>query len=88
MIQRVIREKFQETTVITVAHRLNTIADYDKILVMSAGQIVEAGSPWQLLQTNSAFSSMVARTGDNSRRISEKAQRKYRESREVMEREG
>ncbi len=40
MIQRVIREKFQETTVITVAHRLSTIADYDKIFVMAAGKIV------------------------------------------------
>jgi ATP-binding cassette, subfamily C (CFTR/MRP), member 4 len=85
MIQRVIREKFQETTVITVAHRLNTIADYDKILVMAAGKIVEAGSPWQLLQGNSLFSSMVARTGDNSRRITEKALRKHRQQQEKEE---
>ena len=33
-IQKVIREKFAQTTVITIAHRLNTIADYDKVLVM------------------------------------------------------
>lgn len=46
MIQRVIREKFEDTTVITVAHRLNTVADYDKIIVMAAGKIIEAGSPW------------------------------------------
>ena len=33
-IQKVIRDKFAETTVITIAHRLNTIADYDRVLVM------------------------------------------------------
>ena len=45
-IQKVIREKFKNTTVITIAHRLNTIADYDKVIVMRKGQIVETGSPW------------------------------------------
>jgi ATP-binding cassette, subfamily C (CFTR/MRP), member 4 len=77
MIQRVIREKFKDVTVITVAHRLNTIADYDKILVMDAGRIIEAGSPWELLQGNTVFSSMVARTGDHSKRVREKAHQKY-----------
>lgn len=64
---------------ITVAHRLNTIADYDKVLVMAAGRIVEAGSPWELLQGNTVFASMVARTGDNSKLIFEKAQRRHNE---------
>ena len=36
-IQKMIREKFTETTVITIAHRLNTIADYDKVIVMKQG---------------------------------------------------
>ena len=45
-IQKVIREKFKDTTVITIAHRLNTIADYDKVIVMRKGEIVEIGSPW------------------------------------------
>ena len=36
-IQRVIRERFVDTTVITIAHRLNTIADYDKVIVMKKG---------------------------------------------------
>ena len=39
-IQRVIREKFLGTTIITIAHRLNTIADYDKVIVMRQGEIV------------------------------------------------
>ena len=33
-MQKLIREEFKNTTIITIAHRLNTIADYDKILVM------------------------------------------------------
>ena len=45
-IQKVIREKFTDTTVLTIAHRLNTIADYDKVLVMRKGEIVEQGTPW------------------------------------------
>ena len=45
-IQKVIREKFTKTTVITIAHRLNTIADYDKVIVMKRGRIEEQGSPW------------------------------------------
>lgn len=38
-IQEVIREKFTDTTVITIAHRLNTIADYDQVIVMKRGRI-------------------------------------------------
>ncbi len=45
-IQNCIKTKFINTTVITIAHRLNTIADYDRIIVMDAGQIVEIGAPY------------------------------------------
>ena len=39
-IQSVIKAKFKDTTVVTIAHRLNTIADYDKIIVMDKGRII------------------------------------------------
>lgn len=39
-IQGVIRDRFRDTTVITIAHRLNTIADYDRVIVMHRGRIV------------------------------------------------
>jgi ATP-binding cassette subfamily C (CFTR/MRP) protein 4 len=48
-IQNCIKTKFQETTVITIAHRLNTIADYDKVIVMDRGMILEIGTPYELL---------------------------------------
>ncbi|KAJ3262529.1 Multidrug resistance-associated protein 4 [Boothiomyces macroporosus] len=52
LIQKAIRQKgglFSNATVLTIAHRLNTVIDYDKILVLEAGEIVEFGAPWDLL---------------------------------------
>nr|CAD7449026.1 unnamed protein product [Timema bartmani]CAD7455363.1 unnamed protein product [Timema tahoe] len=40
LIQKTIRLKFADCTVLTVAHRLNTIMDSDKVLVMDAGRMV------------------------------------------------
>ena len=65
-IQKVIREKFTKTTVITIAHRLNTIADYDKVLVMRKGEIIEQGAPWELIERRGLFFEMVEHTGKNA----------------------
>ena len=46
LIQNVLKTKFNDTTIITIAHRLNTIADYDKIIVMHRGRVIEAGKPY------------------------------------------
>jgi len=45
LIQKTIRNEFKECTVITIAHRLNTIIDSDRIGVMSNGEILEIDSP-------------------------------------------
>jgi ATP-binding cassette subfamily C (CFTR/MRP) protein 4 len=45
-IQKCIKTKFKEATVITIAHRINTIADYDKVIVMDKGRILEIGTPY------------------------------------------
>lgn len=63
LIQKVIRESFQDTTVITIAHRIETIADYDKILVMDKGRVAEQGSPFELLQKKGLFYRIVQDTG-------------------------
>lgn len=64
MIQRTIREKFADCTVITVAHRLNTVIDSDRVLVMDAGVAVEFDAPFTLLQNEKGiFRSMVEALG-------------------------
>ena len=45
VIQKVIGKAFCNSTVITIAHRLNTIIDFDKIIVMDKGNVVEIGRP-------------------------------------------
>lgn len=59
LIQRKIREEFCECTVITVAHRLSTIVDSDRIMVMERGAIREFGRPRELLEAGGLFASMV-----------------------------
>ena len=49
LIQKVIREKFADRTVLTIAHRLATILDYDRVVVMAAGRVAEVGTPAELL---------------------------------------
>ncbi|XP_017116909.1 probable multidrug resistance-associated protein lethal(2)03659 [Drosophila elegans] len=68
LIQATIRNKFRDCTVLTIAHRLNTIMDSDKVLVLDAGQIVEFGSPYELLTESESkvFHGMVMQTGKAS----------------------
>uniref|UniRef100_A0A671UQZ6 ATP binding cassette subfamily C member 4 (PEL blood group) n=1 Tax=Sparus aurata TaxID=8175 RepID=A0A671UQZ6_SPAAU len=64
LIQQTIRDKFHECTVLTIAHRLNTIIDCDRILVLAAGRIQEYDQPYVLLQNpDGLFYQMVQQTG-------------------------
>uniref|UniRef100_A0A1I8GXG4 ABC-type glutathione-S-conjugate transporter n=1 Tax=Macrostomum lignano TaxID=282301 RepID=A0A1I8GXG4_9PLAT len=60
LIQQTIRREFKDSTVITIAHRLNTILDSDRVLVLDRGVIKEFENPRTLLQRpNSSFYSMA-----------------------------
>jgi ABC-type multidrug transport system fused ATPase/permease subunit len=58
-VQEVIDEEFRDYTIIVAAHRLETIANSDSIIVMDKGQIVEAGSFNDLRQKQGAFRSLL-----------------------------
>ncbi|XP_014222079.1 multidrug resistance-associated protein 1 isoform X4 [Trichogramma pretiosum] len=64
LIQTTIRQEFKECTVLTIAHRLNTILDSDRVIVLDKGSIVEYDSPNTLLQKpDSSFYSMAKDAG-------------------------
>lgn len=69
LLQQTIRESdaLRQATIITVAHRLRTIADYDMIVVIDAGRVAECGSPNQLLQTaGSLYLALAEQSGELS----------------------
>jgi ABC-type multidrug transport system, ATPase and permease components len=56
IMQAIIRDEFQGCTIISVAHRLNTIVDFDRVVVLHDGRVVESGKPQELLaQSESRF---------------------------------
>jgi len=62
-IQDTIREL--TSTIITIAHRLQTVVDYDKVLVLDKGSVVEYGHPWELMQMpDGSFKGMCETSGD------------------------
>ncbi|KAF9920021.1 hypothetical protein FBU30_010239 [Linnemannia zychae] len=63
-IQATIREEFKESTLLTIAHRLRTIIDFDKVLVMDHGKVVQFDTPWNLLQEEGIFKNMCQRSGE------------------------
>ncbi|XP_017922899.2 multidrug resistance-associated protein 1 isoform X1 [Manacus vitellinus] len=63
LIQSTIKSQFEECTVLTIAHRLNTIMDYTRVLVLERGEVVECGSPEQLLRERGIFYSMAKDSG-------------------------
>ncbi|KAM7294639.1 hypothetical protein ISCGN_024145 [Ixodes scapularis] len=64
LIQATLRESFAGCTLLAIAHRINTVLDYDKILVMGDGRVLEYGPVDKLLgNTNSLFPRNGKRSG-------------------------
>jgi len=55
LIQNTLKENFADCTVLTVAHRLQTIIDCDRIIVLDNGQLVEFGTPENLLNDKQSY---------------------------------
>lgn len=70
LIQTTIRSRFHECTVLTIAHRLHTVMDNDRVLVVDAGRAVEFGHPHELLQQEGGFlSQLIEQTGPETAAI-------------------
>uniref|UniRef100_A0A8C5SK09 ABC-type glutathione-S-conjugate transporter n=1 Tax=Laticauda laticaudata TaxID=8630 RepID=A0A8C5SK09_LATLA len=63
LIQETIRSEFANCTVITIAHRLHTIMDSHRVLVLQEGKIVEFDNPEELLQQQGIFAGMAREAG-------------------------
>uniref|UniRef100_A0A8B9NCF5 Canalicular multispecific organic anion transporter 1 n=1 Tax=Accipiter nisus TaxID=211598 RepID=A0A8B9NCF5_9AVES len=63
LIQTTIRSEFADCTVLTIAHRLHTIMDSNRVMVLQAGRIVEYDSPEELLKKHGVFSAMAKDAG-------------------------
>ncbi|KAJ2346243.1 Canalicular multispecific organic anion transporter 2, partial [Coemansia sp. RSA 2671] len=63
IVQKLIRKEFSDCTVLTIAHRLETIMKSDRIIVMDKGTIAEMGTPQELLAKDGMFAQLV-RTSD------------------------
>uniref|UniRef100_A0A8D3D6T5 Multidrug resistance-associated protein 1 n=1 Tax=Scophthalmus maximus TaxID=52904 RepID=A0A8D3D6T5_SCOMX len=63
LIQSTIRSQFEDCTVLTIAHRLNTIMDYNRVLVLDKGEMAEFDCPSKLLAQRGAFYKMAMDAG-------------------------
>ncbi|KAK6300440.1 hypothetical protein J4Q44_G00285380 [Coregonus suidteri] len=67
LLQQTIREKFQGKTVLTIAHRMNTIMDSDRVLVMHSGKVVEFDTPADLCQRDDSVFCKLEASGGQTR---------------------
>lgn len=64
LLQQTLRSSiFRDRTIITIAHRINTILDSDRIVVLSSGKVAEFDSPAALMQKRGLFYELVREAG-------------------------
>lgn len=62
-MQRIIRDEFQDRTIIAIAHRLDTILDFDRVAVLHMGELLECDTPGNLLGRDSIFKRLCESNG-------------------------
>ena len=84
LLHDALRKSFPSSTILSVAHRLDTVIENDYILVLGGGQVLEFGPPFELLEKDGYFASMVRDSGDTmSQDLRRRAQAAYHMKKEV-----
>ena len=69
LIKGALKKRFVNASVLVIAHRLDTVIDFDRILVLSEGKVLEYGPPNELLnKKDGAFASMIEHMGEEAAR--------------------
>lgn len=65
LMQQVLRKEFNGRTIIAIAHRLHTVLDFDRVMLLEKGRIIETGNPQELLKNEtSAFRALYKSLGE------------------------
>ncbi|KAJ6508827.1 hypothetical protein C8R45DRAFT_815212 [Mycena sanguinolenta] len=62
-IQKTIREEFNDSLLVTIAHRINSVIDYDRLIILDQGKIAQFDTPYNLIQSEGIFRDMCKKTG-------------------------
>ena len=63
LLQETLRKNFSNRTIITIAHRIHTIIDSDRVVVLDKGEVVEFDTPMALMHQKGAFYGLVKEAG-------------------------
>lgn len=63
LITSIIREHFANRTIIAIVHKLHTVLDFDRVMLLDQGRIVESGDPQELLKGDSQFRALYEASG-------------------------
>lgn len=92
MLQETLKKSFQNSTIIAIAHRLDTVIDSDYIIVLGGGKVLEFGTPAELLSVNEegnrdgVFANMVKDTGEAMcKELTQRARMRDRQQKEISE---
>ncbi|XP_056631141.1 ATP-binding cassette sub-family C member 4-like [Diorhabda sublineata] len=66
LVQKAIDENFSDSTVFIISHRLNSITNCDKVLVVSTGKIIEFDTPDKLVKNKNSMLSKMLKVAENS----------------------